>query len=98
MAGIIIVGDMCTGHGNWPARKVTAGTNRMTVGGVPVCLVGAPLEIHKDPTDPDDEGHAANIIEGSPLLTIDGIQVALDGAKVSCGGAMVSSSPLVSIG
>jgi uncharacterized Zn-binding protein involved in type VI secretion len=82
MKGVIRLGD-ATSHGG----KVIAATGTSTVHGIAVARQG-------DACVCPIPGHTGCVIaEGDPLVTIDGIPVAFDGHKTSCGATLVSSVP-----
>lgn len=57
-------------------------------------LVGKPLARVGDLCScPVPGHHACVIIEGDPLWTVDGIPVALDGHRTSCGARLLSTLP-----
>ena len=82
MRKIIRLGDS-TSHGG----KVVSATNHMIVGGIPVARMGDRCTCPK-------KGHNNCVIaEGDPNWTVDGIPVALEGHKTSCGAVLISSAP-----
>lgn len=82
MRKIIRLGDD-TSHGG----KVVSATSHVTVGGKPVARLGDKCTCPK-------RGHNnCVIVEGDTAWTIDGIPVALEGHKTSCGAVLVSSAP-----
>jgi len=82
MRKIIRLGDS-TSHGG----KVVSATSHVTVGGLPVARLGDRCTCPK-------RGHNnCVIVEGDPDWTIDGIPVALEGHKISCGAVLISSAP-----
>jgi len=82
MRRIIRLGDS-TSHGG----KVVGSTSHMTVGGLPVARLGDQCTCPK-------RGHNnCVIVEGDQNWTIDGIPVALEGCKLSCGAVLISSMP-----
>lgn len=82
MRKIIRLGDS-TSHGG----KVVSATSHVTVGGLPVARLGDQCTCPK-------RGHNnCVIVEGDTAWTIDGIPVALEGHKISCGAVLISSAP-----
>lgn len=81
MKGVIRLGD-ATSHGG----KVIAASSTSTVNGIAVAHVGdvcvCPMPGHSP----------CVIIEGSPFVSIDGVPVAFDGHKTSCGASLISSA------
>jgi uncharacterized Zn-binding protein involved in type VI secretion len=79
MKNVIRLGDPTT-HGG---RVITARAAHFTVHGIAVASVG-------DQCSCPIPGHGTtNIIEGNPCHTIDGIEVAYDGHKTSCGAQLI---------
>lgn len=82
MRRVIRLGDS-TSHGG----KVVSATSHMIVGGIPVARVGDRCTCPK-------RGHNnCAIVEGDPNWTIDGVPIALEGCKISCGAVLISSMP-----
>lgn len=82
MRRVIRLGDS-TSHGG----KVVSATSHMIVGGVPVARLGDKC------TCPKHGHNNCVIVEGDPNWTIDGVPVALEGHKISCGAVLISSMP-----
>ncbi|MFL9870617.1 PAAR domain-containing protein [Paraburkholderia megapolitana] len=82
MRGVIRVGD-ATSHGG----RVETGREKSTVMGRAVACVGDHC------TCPMSGHHNCVIVEGDPDVTIDGVAVAFDGHKTSCGATLISSVP-----
>ena len=82
MRRVIRLGDR-TSHGGY----VVAATSHFTVMGIDVARLGDKCTCPK-------KGHNnCYIVEGDPDWTIDGIAVALEGHKLSCGAVLISSMP-----
>lgn len=80
MRGIIRLGDM-TSHGG----KVVSAASNAKVNGIPVARKGDACTCPK-------RGHDhCTIAEGDPNHKIDGIEVAYDGHKTTCGAVLQSS-------
>lgn len=80
MKGIIRIGDKTTGGG-----RVVSGSSHMIFNGIGVARLG-------DPVDCPKKGHSkAVIVQGHPTFTDNGIPVAFDGYKCSCGCTLISS-------
>jgi len=81
MSNVIRLGDL-TSHGG---KVETVSATHFTVGGIPVACVGdlcsCPIKGHDKCT----------IAEGDPTHVIDGIAVAYDGHKTTCGATLVAS-------
>ncbi|MBQ5946114.1 PAAR domain-containing protein [Massilia sp. ST3] len=82
MKGVIRLGDS-TSHGG----KVIAASPTAFVHGVAVARKG-------DACFCPVNGHSpCTIAEGDPLVLVDGIPVAFQGHKTSCGATLISSAP-----
>ena len=82
MPKVIRLGDS-TSHGG----EVVSATSHVTVQGKPVARLGDKCTCPK-------RGHNhCVIVEGDPDWTIDGIPVALEGHKISCGAVLIASGP-----
>ncbi|GGY62965.1 PAAR domain-containing protein [Pseudoduganella albidiflava] len=82
MPNVIRLGDP-TSHGG---RVVSVSASHFTVGGIAVARVG-------DKCICPIRGHELCIItEGSPVHSIDGIPVAYEGHKTSCGATLIATT------
>ena len=82
MQNVIRLGDPTT-HGG---KVISARTAHITVGGIAVACVG-------DQCSCPIPGHTAcRIMEGNPDHTVDGIAVAYEGHKISCGAQLIATS------
>jgi uncharacterized Zn-binding protein involved in type VI secretion len=80
MKGVIRLGDPTT-HGG----KVVSAAGRATVQGITVARVG-------DRCTCPIRGHSVCVIvEGHPTIKLDGIAVAFEGHKTSCGASLIST-------
>ena len=82
MRRVIRLGDR-TSHGGY----VVSATSRVTVMGIDVARLGDQC------TCPKKDHNNCYIVEGDPNWTIDGVPVALEGHKLSCGAVLISSMP-----
>ena len=82
MRRVIRLGDR-TSHGGY----VVSATSRFTVMGIDVARLGDQC------TCPKKDHNNCYIVEGDPDWTIDGVAVALEGHKLSCGAVLISSMP-----
>lgn len=82
MRRVIRLGD-ATSHGG----TVVSATSNFLVMGRPVARLGDKC------TCPKKGHHNCVIVEGDTAWTIDGMPVALEGHKISCGAVLISSSP-----
>lgn len=84
MKRVIRLGDPTT-HGG----KVVSATSHHMIYGKPVARLG-------DQVMCPIPGHGVTtIVEGDPTWLIDGIPVALEGHKTSCGASLISTLPAV---
>jgi uncharacterized Zn-binding protein involved in type VI secretion len=82
MRGVIRLGDP-TSHGG----TVIAASSRAIVNGIPVARQG-------DACTCPIRGHSGCVIaEGDPVVVLDGIPVAFEGHKTSCGATLIASIP-----
>jgi len=81
MKGIIRLGDP-TSHGG----KVVSASGRVEVRGKKVARVGdrcsCPIKGHKD----------CVIVDGHPTIEVDGVAVAFEGNRLSCGATLISTA------
>lgn len=81
MRNVIRVGD-ATSHGG---KVVKVSASHVAVGGLPVACVG-------DTCSCPIQGHdQCTIVEGNPNHVVDGVAVAYDGHKTTCGATLVAS-------
>lgn len=82
MRNVIRLGD-ATSHGG---SVIAVAATHYRVGGIPVARVGdrctCPLKGHDNCT----------IVEGDASVTVDGVPIAFDGHKTSCGAALLAST------
>lgn len=88
--------DPCTGHGCWPSRPSVSGSADVTINGLPALRMGDVYASHTCPAIP--ETHGGSQASGSATVTVNGKPLARVGDAVSCGGALASGSPNVSVG
>lgn len=88
MPNVIRLGD-ATSHGG---KVVKVAAEHYTVDGIPVARVGDACSC---PTPGHDD---CTIAEGNPDHLIEGIPVAYEGHKTSCGAALASSQATFSAG
>jgi uncharacterized Zn-binding protein involved in type VI secretion len=82
MRNVIRLGD-ATSHGG---KVESVGVTHFTVDGIPVARVG-------DPCSCPLKGHEhCMIAEGDPHHLVDGISVAYEGHKTTCGAALIAST------
>lgn len=81
MHNIIRLGD-ATSHGG---KVLEVAAKHYTVDGIPVARVGDPCSC------PIKNHDGCTIVEGNPAHLIDGVQVAYEGHKTSCGATLIAS-------
>lgn len=94
MPAVTRLGDMGTGHGNFPPRPNIAGAATVFVNGIPVHRQGDAWDTHCNPTT----CHAGVLAVGSTTVFAEGAGVARIGDPVSCGSAVAAGSPDVFAG
>ncbi|AVH85354.1 hypothetical protein RsoM2USA_426 [Ralstonia phage RsoM2USA] len=62
------VGDMTTGHEDWPPVAIIDGASTVFVNGVPLVRVGSHHDIH---CNHDDDCHDATLIDGSDTVNVE---------------------------
>lgn len=93
--GIIRLGDVCTGHEDWPPRPVITSASTVYVEGILACCEGDQLAVH---CNRKPECHDGVIAAGSGMTFVEGRKLARHGDPVSCGGTMVSSTSSTNCG
>ena len=92
---ITLKGMQCTGHGCWPARPSTQGTDLFDVEGTPVHLQAHTWAAHTCPSIP--ETHASQLAAGSSLFDVEGLQVGRVDDPVACGSTVAEGHSLFDI-
>lgn len=81
MRGVIRLGDS-TSHGG----RVISATGKALVEGVPVARLG-------DACTCPIKGHGnCTIVEGDPAFLVDGVPIAFEGCRTSCGATLLAST------
>lgn len=88
------VNDKGSQHDGYPVTPITAGSQTVTIDGLPAARLGDPLTAHSKPEHPS---HPRKISSGSSTVFIDGIPAARTGDSIDCGG-VVTGSGTVNIG
>ncbi len=71
----------------------------VTIGGIPVAVVGSKLEDHTILTGGSCVPHPSmTVTQGSATVTVGGSPLAYQGATVSCPGTITGASGLVTVG
>ena len=87
---VTLKGMVCTGHGCWPPRPSTQGSDWFDIGGVPVHLQSHTWAAHTCPPIP--ETHASVLASGSSLFDVMGLQVGRIGDPVACGSSVAQGT------
>lgn len=95
MPGIARLGDICTGHGNWPARPSTSGSSNVFINGKPAHRQGDSWAVH---CNPDPSCHSSVLAAGSSSVYVNGKPLGREGDPVACGSKVASGSPNVFAG
>ncbi|WP_085443528.1 PAAR domain-containing protein [Magnetofaba australis] len=90
MPKCVRLGDICTGHGCWPARPNVGASPNVFINGRAAHRVGDPWAAHTCPPIP--ETHASVMAGGSPNVIVNGSALARIGDPVACGSAAASGS------
>ena len=83
---VSLKGHICSGHGCWPPRPNGQGSDWFSIDGIPVHLETHYWLPHTCPSIP--ETHSSVLAAGSPLFSIDGLQVGRIGDPVACGSVV----------
>lgn len=96
MPAVTRLGDVCTGHGCWPARPSASASPDVYVNGIPAHREGDAWQAHTCPSIP--ETHASVLASGSSSVYVNGRQLGRIGDPVACGSAVATGSPDVFAG
>lgn len=88
MSGIARVGDLSTGHDDYPPRPVITGSDSVFLNGLPVVRVGDVWAQHCNNTS----CHPCNQAVGSSTCFVNGISMARIGDSVGCGDNIANGS------
>jgi len=98
MASVHLLGELCSGHGNHPARASTSGSPNVKVNGLAVHRVGDSWAIHCQPGSSPD-CHAGELSGGSASVKVNSFSMARVGDPIDCGSTVAGAgSPTVSCG
>ncbi|MBQ6773803.1 MAG: PAAR domain-containing protein [Synergistaceae bacterium] len=89
------LGDICTGHADWPPRPNIEGSPNVFVNGRPLHRQGDAWAVH---CNKDPECHGSVLASGSSTVYVNGRQAGRIGDPVACGGVDATGSPNVFIG
>lgn len=88
MTGVVVNGDLCSGHGCWPPRRNIGCSSNVFIGGKGAVRVGDAWETHCCPSIP--ECHSSYQSTGSPNVFVNGLAMARVGDLIACGSVNVS--------
>jgi len=88
MAGVVRLGDKCSGHGCYPSRANDEGSPDVFVNGKPAHRLGDHWITHCCPP-PCHDGVASS---GSKTVFVNGKPAARIGDPINCGGAIITGS------
>lgn len=86
--GAVRLGDLCSGHGCWPARPNTAASQNVFVNGLGWHRLGDAWAEHCC----YDDCHGGSAASGSQTVFVNGLPACRIGDAVSCGSTMVNGS------
>jgi len=100
------IGDIDTGHGCYPPRKIITGSSNVTVNGIPLAHVGSVMQKHDCKKNRWGSivsrgvgfGHPSTVSSGSGTVSVNGFPVARMGDSIACGGVIEGGSNDVFIG
>lgn len=89
-----VLGQLCTGHGSFPPRPSTSGSDKVLIAGVPVVRVGDSYAVHSSSSG----SHPGVAQTGSPKVLVAGVQRMRVGDPINCGSRVQQGTPKVLIG
>lgn len=90
----IKLGDLCSGHGCYPARPSISASPNVFINGIAVVRQNDSYETHGcDVCLP----HGGVLSSGSPNVYVNNVQIGREGDPVSCGSSATSSCTDVNI-
>lgn len=87
MPEVCRLGDICTGHGDWPPRPNVEGDDYLMINGLPVHCEGHRWAVHCN-TQP--QCHDSVLAAGSSFLEVNGRRVGRVGDPVACGSVVAT--------
>jgi len=94
-SAVVRLGDICTGHGCYPARANISASSDVFVNGLGVHRVGDSWSAHSCPDTPP---HGSTQASGSGSVFVNGKAVARVGDSIACGSSNATGSSNVFIG
>lgn len=88
MAGLVKIGDLCTGHGDFPPRECIEGSSNIFMNGKAISCEGDRWAVH---CDSDDNCHSGVALKGSSNVFMNGKTVSRVGDWISCGSKIADN-------
>lgn len=95
MSGITVLGDKCTGHGDFPPRNNIAASSDVKIGGKGVVREGDAWATHCNSAP---VCHGGAVVKGSGTVKVNGKGVVRIGDGLDCGSASAVGSGSVKAG
>lgn len=95
MPAVTRLGDLCTGHGAFPARPSTSASPNVYVNGIAAHRKNDSWATH---CDPSPSCHASNLADGSATVFCNGLPLGRVGDPVACGSTVAQGSSNVYAG
>lgn len=92
MPAVVRLGDVCTGHGDWPSRPNVGASGNVFANGIGVHRVGDGWAVHCNSVP---ICHGGALAAGSPNVFANGRSVGRISDPVSCGSSCATGSPNV---
>jgi uncharacterized Zn-binding protein involved in type VI secretion len=90
MPAVVRLGDVCTGHADWPSRPNDQGSPDTNVNNIPVHRVGDHWVTH---CNHRSECHDSVLAQGSPDTFVNDLAVGRIGDPIVCGSFCATGSP-----
>jgi len=94
MPAVSRLGDICTGHGCFPPRNSTSGSNNVFINGIPAHRQSDSWATHCC----GPSCHASSLAAGSSTVFVNGLELSRIGDPIACGSAVAVGSPNVFAG
>ena len=95
MPAVTRLGDICTGHADFPPRESTSGSPNVFVNGKPAHRQGDSWAVH---CNSEPVCHGGSLASGSSSVYVNGRQLGRIGDPVNCGSSVATGSPNVFAG
>ncbi len=93
MAGVVRLGDICTGHGCFPPRKSTSASNNVKINGIGAVRLGDSWAVHCCVSC-----HSSVSSAGSSTVKVNGKPLVRKGDAIACGSKANTCSSNVTAG